>query len=242
MRTLTIIFCILVLLSSIIPCATALKNDSHDYDTSNIDILADSIIENYGTQTSPGNMCALFMYVRDNIAYEETDDYIRKPLETVNDRVGDSFDQSRLLCALFYSIGEESHYVITGSMGNHRFVAIPYSGKATEYMSALTGGYEKFFSLNYLDEKLVFMDPTMPASYIGWTAYNYTVAHLSFEPSINDEFVTQGFSEEITISYLPYLVLLVTLVSVVIFVVVVLTLSRPKHPSSHDLTVYTIGL
>ena len=242
MRPLTVIFCMLLLLSSIIPCATPLKNESHDYNTVNINVLADSIIENYGTRSRQGNMCVLFMYVRDNIAYEADDDYIRTPLETVNDGVGGSFDQSRLLCALFYAIEKESYYVVTGSMGKHRFVAVQLEDGEATYMSSLTGGHEHFFSLNYLDEKLVFMDPTMPMSYIGWTPYNYTVAHLSFEPSSNDYFVTQGISDEGAMSFLPYLVLIVALIAVVIVVVVALTLSRPRQEAlnyANKLTIFS---
>ena len=69
-------------------------------------------------------------------------------MQTVGNGSGSCGEQSRLLCALLYSVGEKAYYVLaevpTNKMITHRFVGINASRPEAAYMSYLTGGKERY--------------------------------------------------------------------------------------------------
>lgn len=114
-------------------------------------------------------------------------------METVWNGSGDCADQSRLLCALLYSIGEKTYYADTE---DHRFVMINCTVPEAQSMSRMTGGKGRFSYWTINDNMLVPMDTTYSGSYVGWTDKEEWKMIEEIRPSESDAYVIPEFPSD----------------------------------------------
>jgi|GEM_PF-5123535 len=114
---------------------------------------------------------SLFLYSRDEIAYELSYYQCKSVRQTLADGTGDCADKSLVLASMLESIGEKAYFVhITCNPDcSHRFVAVEISGDEGHELNQLTGGNGGYSFIDFKGKRLMPLDPAAmgyPAGYI----------------------------------------------------------------------------
>jgi hypothetical protein len=135
--------------------------------------LAQGLTSGYATRTE--KMAAIYLWVRDELAYVASGEVAKLPVTTLTDGNGDCLDKIQLMAAMLHTIGEESWLIhIAEPSVAHAVLGIQVTDEEATEMSILTGGNGQWYTASYDGRKLLIVDPTTPnVGYIGWLSKDY---------------------------------------------------------------------